>query len=100
VEGLGLGYNSMIAGFMEVISFLGLSKFFIISAVFINKIPRKKGIAGFYSVVIIIGLMFWFDFVKNNMIVGTMFMGVSRIFSSIFYMNLAVSYTLIASVQT
>ncbi len=74
----------MIAGFMEVISFLGLSKFFIISAVFINKIPRRKGIAGFYSVVIIIGMMFWFDFVKNNMIVGTMFMGVSRIFSSIF----------------
>lgn len=30
VEGLGLGYNSMIAGFLEIISFLGLSKISLI----------------------------------------------------------------------
>jgi hypothetical protein len=84
VEGLGLGYNSMIAGFMEIISFLGLSTFLLILAIFINRIPRKKGIAGFYSIVILIGMMFWFDFVRKSLTVGTMLIGISRIFSSNF----------------
>jgi hypothetical protein len=83
VEGLGLGYNSMIAGFMEIISFFGLSiYFYLFSAIFINKIPRRKGIAGFYIIVIVLGMLFFFDFVKNNSIVVTIVMGVSRIFSS------------------
>jgi len=57
VEGLGLGYNSMIAGFFEVISFLTLT-------IFIHRIPRKKGIAGFYFLVFLMGLLFLFPFVK------------------------------------
>lgn len=64
VEGLGLGYNSMIAGFFEVISFLTLSKFWLNAAIFIHRIPRKKGIAGFYFLVFLMGLLFLFPFVK------------------------------------
>ena len=64
VEGLGLGYNSMIAGFLEIISFLFLSKFKINVAVYIHRIPRKKGIAGFYFLVFLMGLLFLFPFVK------------------------------------
>lgn len=64
VEGLGLGFNSMIAGFLEIISFIVLSNYFINLAVYIDRIPRKKGIAGFYLLVFLMGLLFLFSFVK------------------------------------
>lgn len=80
VEGLGLGYNSMIAGFMEIISFFSLT-------VFIHKMPRRKGIAGFYFIVLLMGFLFLFDFVKENSLVATMIMSTSRIFSSNFFCN-------------
>lgn len=64
VEGLGLGFNSMIAGFLEIISFIVLSNYFINLAVYIDRIPRKKGIAGFYLLVLLMGLLFLFSFVK------------------------------------
>jgi len=57
VEGLGLGYNSMIAGILEIISFTSLTAF-------IHKIPRKKGIAGFYFLVLLMGIPFIFPEVK------------------------------------
>jgi len=49
----------------------------------VNALPRRKGIAGFYFLVVIIGLGFLFNWVNNNYIVGTILLGVSRIFSSI-----------------
>ena len=43
VEGLGLGYNSMIAGFMEIISFLGLSTFLYNFSNFYQQNSKEKG---------------------------------------------------------
>ncbi len=64
-------------------------------------LPRRKGIAGFYAVVVIIGLLFLTSWVNDNYIVGTVLLGVSRVFSSncLCYL-IAVSYTLIACMQT
>ncbi len=44
--------------------------------------------------------LFLFSSVRGNLYVGTGLMGTSRIFSSKKSFNLAISYTLIASVQT
>ena len=85
MEGLGFGYNSILAGIVEAVSFVYLCKFYIyIIALAVNSLPRKKGISGFYSVVLVIGLLFLFPAIANNYMVGTALLGLSRVFSSIY----------------
>jgi hypothetical protein len=69
-------------------------------AVYVKIIPRRQGIAGFYGLVIIVGLLFFINAIKDNLIVGTTLMGISRIFSSNSLKYSATAYTLIASMQT
>jgi len=66
----------------------------------VQKIPRRKGIAGFYSLVVLIGLLFFIPAIKNSKMAGTSLMGISRFLSSKKLSNQAISYTLIASMQT
>lgn len=72
----------MIAGFAEIISYAGLSKDYFNSAFFVNQIPRRKGIAGFYFIVMLIGLLFLIPNVRGNLVLGTILLSTSRIFSS------------------
>ena len=51
-----------------------------------NVLPRRKGIAGFYIIVLLIGLTFLTSWVNDNYIVGTVLLGLSRVFSSNFLM--------------
>ncbi len=72
-----------------MVSFVFLSKINVILDYAVNVLPRRKGIAGFYVVVVIIGLMFLTSWVNDNYIVGTILLGVSRVFSStnLFYLQ-------------
>ena len=65
-------------------SFLFLSNVLFKLDYVVNVLPRRKGISGFYFLVILIGLTFLTSWVNDNYIVGTVLLGVSRIFSSKF----------------
>lgn len=52
----------------------------------VNVLPRRKGIAGFYVIVLIIGLTFLTSWVNDHYIVGTILLGLSRVFSSILFL--------------
>lgn len=48
----------------------------------IHKIPRRCGMAGFYTIVALLGLTFIIPGVKNNVIVASIIIGMSRVASS------------------
>jgi hypothetical protein len=66
-----------------MLSFVYLSNFGLILDYAVNILPRRKGIPGFYAVVVLIGLLFLIPSVGDNYIVGTILLGLSRVFSSI-----------------
>ena len=65
-------------------SFLFLSNFLFKLDYVVNVLPRRQGISGFYVLVVLIGLTFLTSWVNDHYIVGTVLLGVSRIFSSKF----------------
>jgi hypothetical protein len=93
MEGLGYGFNSIIAGVIEMTSFLYLSNFLLIKDLVIHKIPRRCGMAAFYTIVALLGLIFLVPGVRSNVVVASIIMGLSRVASTI-------AYTLLACMQT
>ena len=51
----------------------------------VKKIPRRIGIAGFYCVVMVIGLCFLSPTVKTSVFLSTLLIGISKLASSNFY---------------
>ena len=81
-EGLGYGYNSLIAGCVEMVSFVYLSKIFFSEDFTINTLPRRKGIMGFYAISAIIGLCFLIPDVHKTQVLSTVLLGLGRIVGS------------------
>lgn len=101
IEGLGYGLNSIIAGVIEMTSFLYLSNFLWYEDLVIHKIPRRCGMAAFYTIVAFLGMTFIIPGVKNNVVVASTIIGLSRVASSKFLTDiLAIAYTLLACMQT
>jgi hypothetical protein len=61
----------------------------------VKNIPRKWGIMGFFGCVMVINMMFNFDFVEKSTFVSSLLFGIARILSSIFHFNLVNAYCLI-----
>ena len=86
-EGAGYGVNNVIAGCVEIISFSFLS--IILSKIdhVVNKMPRKKGISGFYLLVMLAGLLFLVPAINDSKTIGSVLIALSKIFSSTFFYN-------------
>jgi hypothetical protein len=48
-----------------------------------SHVPRRKGIAGFYALTMIIGLLYFTPLVANSLVLSTLFIGISRICAGI-----------------
>lgn len=46
-----------------------------------TNVPRRIGIAGFYGLTMLVELLYFTDFVQENLIVSTILIGVSRLFA-------------------
>ncbi len=77
-EGLGYGYNSMVMGGVQFFSVLFLTWT-------ASHIPRKIGIAGFYTLAMLVELLYFTDFVRENVALSTVLIGVARICARKFY---------------
>ncbi len=64
-------------------SFLYLSNNFFILDCVIHKIPRKCGMAGFYTIVSLLGLTFFIHPIKHSVVLTSIVIGMSRVASSI-----------------
>lgn len=85
-EGFGYGINNIIAGVIEVTSFVYLS-------FLVHKIPRRCGMAGFYIVVALLGILITLPQVKHNFVLLSIVLGVSRVFSSAAFILLSCMQT-------
>ncbi len=99
--GLGYGYNSMVLGIVQSGSILFVSKKFIICEGYVaTNVPRKKGISGFYALTMCVGLLYFIPFIDNNLIMSTLLIGVSRIFSGNFVIISVSANNLIGCMET
>jgi len=53
----------------------------------IHKIPRRCGIAGFYTILACLGLTFIIPSIKHNLVLTSLVIGLSRVASSKFILN-------------
>lgn len=81
-EGLGFGYNSMIFGFVQMISFVFSSNKTINLGYTVKNISRKWGTMGFFGAVMCICMLFNLSFVQQSTFISSILFGVSRILSS------------------
>lgn len=72
---------------------------FVYLGFFVTRLARRKGIAIFYTLAITVGMLFAFPAIKNNCLAVTLIICVNRLFSSNFFIYLAVGYTMIACMQ-
>lgn len=84
VEGLGYGVNSVVAGVIIFTSFLYLSTFWYLTYLdhIIHKIPRKWGMACSFLILALLGLLFLIPKIKNNLVLTSLVLGISRVASS------------------
>lgn len=81
-KGLGFGYNNMIFGIVQMVSFIFSSKIGLILEYTVKNIPRRWGIVFFYGSVMCICLLFGFDFVQESTIIASILFAVYRILAS------------------
>ncbi len=74
--------------------------FFYLKAWTASHIPRKIGIAGFYTLAMLVEMLYFTDFVKNNLALSTIFIGVARICACKFCFKIVNGYCLIACCET
>jgi hypothetical protein len=79
--GLGYGYNSMMLGLVQFCSMFFVSKYIYYSGHIVSNVPRRIGISGFYALTMCVGLLYFTSFVQHNMLVSTLLIGISRVFS-------------------
>ncbi len=91
-NGTNYGINVLFTGFIEVI---GNS----ISIIFIDKVPRRKGLAITNCLIIIMGLLFCLPFISGSKIVGTIVLALCRICTSTFSYISAFSQAIIPLLQ-
>lgn len=74
-EGLGYGYNSIVMGVVQ-----GAAIFFLTYTA--THVPRRPGIVAFFALTMFIGLLYFTNFVRENIFLSTLFIGISRICAS------------------
>jgi hypothetical protein len=65
-----------------------------------ERLSRTRGIWVFFGLTALVGLLFMVPLIEESRVLSAGLIGVSRIFFSIFYFNLAIGYTLIVCLQT
>lgn len=79
--GLGYGYNSIVLGVVQSSSILFVGNFNCKLGYIVMHVPRRLGISGLYALTMLVGLLYFVPFVDNNLLVSTLLIGVSRVFS-------------------
>ena len=69
-------------------------------AYIVTNVPRRTGISLFYALTMCVGLLYFTSFVQNNMLVSTLLIGISRVFSGIFDVNKVSANCLIGCMET
>ena len=90
--GFSFGINVLITGFIEVIGNT-------ISVFLIDKIPRRKGLFILNLILAGVGLLFIIPALSDQLVVSTIILGICRIFTCKFWIDLAFSQALIPLLQ-
>jgi MFS family permease len=90
----------IVTGLIEMLAFFVLSTSFSNLGIYITKIPRKNGLILFYLVMILLGMLFFINPLRNNRIVAFVILGVIRFFGSKISSYLALAYTIVIMLLT